>query len=446
MSPHGSSGVTVAANARPSTLRMVTIVAVLGACFVAIREGLPYAPVLWFAALRALLAGAVLAGLGLGQRRRLPRGLVEWAVIAGLGLANGTIVGAAMWFGTVHLATGIASVVANAQPLLIVLPAWALYGERPTRRAMAGLAVGFAGLVIVAIPGGGGSGAAIELVAAAGATAGTLLARRLGAQDNIVAGGWSFLLGGAALALWADLAEGAPAIRWTPRFAGSLAFIGVLGTALVYVLWFREARRCPLYRLAAWTFAVPLFGLALAVALEHERPGAWTVAGLSVVLASMWLLLRDQKRPAPGSTGVLGAARSADPGVSRAVARRSADPAGPAASTGARPSPGQPDDADGRGMPCPPRTAEPGARPCRHHPAGGHGGAGAGSGGRGRHGDAVVPGAAAEAEAVPGPPQATFGGTALRPTGMGTKGATPTGTNGTRWRFRHRDPPGQGGT
>lgn len=307
-------GALVAADARPSSVRMLWVVAVLGACFVSIRAGLADAPVLWFAAMRALVGGTVLVVLGLGQRRRLPHRLSEWAVIAGLGLANGTIGFAAMFLGTVHLATGVASVVANAQPLLIILPAWALYAERPTGRTIAGLGVGFVGLLVVAIPGGGGSGAALSLGAAAAATVGTLIARRLGALDNVVAGGWSFLLGGGALAVWAGLEEGAPTIRWSLQFVGVLAFLGVLGTAAVYVAWFKEARRCPLYRLTAWTFAVPLFGLILSVVIEGERPTVWTAGGLSVVLLSMFLVLFGRGGHAPDRTGTLGPEGDMAPG------------------------------------------------------------------------------------------------------------------------------------
>ncbi len=291
-----SSGTAIDPEARPSTWRMIWLVGVLGACFVSIRAGLDDAPVLWFAALRALVGGAVLLGIALGRRRPLPRGWREWTVISGLGLANATIGFAAMFLGTAHVATGIASVVANAQPLLIVLPAWALYAERPTRRVLLGLGIGFVGLIIVAVPGGGGSGAALSLGAAGAATAGTLVARQLGPLDNVVAGGWSFLLGGAALALWASLEEGGPSIRWSPHFVMLLAFLGVIGTAAVYVAWFTEVRRCPLYRLTAWTFAVPLVGLVLSVVIENERPSAWTAAGLAVVLASMWLVLRGGGR------------------------------------------------------------------------------------------------------------------------------------------------------
>lgn len=47
-------------------------------------------------------------------------------------------------------------------------------------RTSLALVVGFTGLVLVAVPGGGGSGAALSLLASVAATAGTLLSRRLG--------------------------------------------------------------------------------------------------------------------------------------------------------------------------------------------------------------------------------------------------------------------------
>jgi drug/metabolite transporter (DMT)-like permease len=62
-------------------------------------------------------------------------------------------------------------VLANAQPLLIVLPAWWLFGERLSTRAGIALAVGFTGLIVVALPGGGGSGALLSLLAATAVTA-----------------------------------------------------------------------------------------------------------------------------------------------------------------------------------------------------------------------------------------------------------------------------------
>lgn len=70
-------------------------------------------------------------------------------------MVNVTVAFAAMFGGVAGGATGTAAVLANAQPLLILLPAWWLYGERLSPRTSAALVVGFAGLVVVALPGGG---------------------------------------------------------------------------------------------------------------------------------------------------------------------------------------------------------------------------------------------------------------------------------------------------
>ena len=102
---------------------MLWITAAWGACFVAIEWGLRDAPLLWFAALRALIAGAALLALGAALHRPVPRGWRAWGLITVLGLVNVTVAFAAMFGGVAGGATGTAAVLANAQPLLILLPA-----------------------------------------------------------------------------------------------------------------------------------------------------------------------------------------------------------------------------------------------------------------------------------------------------------------------------------
>lgn len=272
---------------------MLWITAAWGACFVAIRWGLRDAPVLWFSALRALVAGAVLIATATVQRRPTPAGARVWSMIGLLALTNATVAFAAMFAGVDGLATGTAAVLANAQPLLILLPAWWLYGEPVTARTTVALVVGFAGLLIVAVPGGGGSGASLSILAAVAITAGTLLSRRLAGTDVIQAAGWHFLLGGVALATVAGAVEGLPRIDWTARFALALAFLSLVGTALAFWAWFTETLRCPLGQLAAWTFLTPVFGVAFGVILTSEYPGWWATVGIILVLASLWASVRS---------------------------------------------------------------------------------------------------------------------------------------------------------
>ena len=277
---------------RPRATRMLWITAAWGGCFIAIRWGLRDAPVLWFATLRALIAGVALLGLVGVQRRPLPRGRRSWSLIGALAVTNVTIAFAAMFAGVAGAATGTAAVLANAQPLLILLPAWWLYAEAISVRTAVALAVGFAGLVIVALPGGGGAGAGLSLLAAASITTGTLLARRIGGLDVVAVSAWHFLIGGALLGGFAAIVEGAPDIAWTPRFLALLAFLSLVGTAAAFVAWFTESLRCRLDVLSAWTFLVPVVGIGLAALVFGERPGGWTAIGLAVVLGSMWVVLR----------------------------------------------------------------------------------------------------------------------------------------------------------
>ena len=279
--------------ARPRVSRMLWITAVWGGCFVAIRWGLRDAPVLWFAALRALVAGAVLVPVATAQRRPRPVGGRAWWLIGLLAVTNASVAFATMFAGVDGLATGTAAVLANAQPLLILLPAWWLYGEQVNARTAIAIVVGFAGLLVVAVPGGGGSGAWLSILAAVAITAGTLLSRRLAGIDVVQTAGWHFLIGGVVLAAAAGVVEGLPRIDWTPRFVLSLAFLGVVGTALAFWAWFTETLRCPLGPLAAWTFLTPVFGVAFGVLLMSEYPGGWAVAGMVLVLASLWAAVRS---------------------------------------------------------------------------------------------------------------------------------------------------------
>lgn len=315
---------------RPKTGRMVWVTLVWGACFVVIGWGLPDAPVLWFAALRALLAGVALVALGGVQHRPLPPDSRSWALIAVFGLVDVTAGLGAMFAGAAGAAKGTAAVLANAQPLLIVLPAWWFYRERPTRATTAALILGFAGLGLVASADGTSSGPWLSLGAAAAAAGGTLLARRLRHVDVLVASGWHLLLGGVVLAAWASATEGMPHIRWSPSFIAALAFLALAGTAATSVAWFTEARRARLDQLTAWTFLVPVVGLGLAAALLGERPTGRTLAGLGAVLVALWLTQRPRRTPAPPANP----ARRSAPDVAGNTAVPTARPAGPIRTVG----------------------------------------------------------------------------------------------------------------
>ncbi len=309
-----SAGTPKAGTRPPHPGRMLFVTAGWGACFVGIRLGLADAPLLWFAALRALLAGVALLGVAAVSRRPAPP-RSAWLGIGALAVVNVAIAFGAMFAGTVGVASGVAAVLANAQPLLIVLPAWWLYQERPRPRTLIALLIGFLGLAITAAPGGLGGGALMSIGAAVAITIGTLLARRLGRVDVVMLSGWQFLIGGILLAGWAAVTEGAPDIHWRPQFIAALAFLALIGTAATYLIWFSELQHAPLVSLSAWTLLTPVFGIGFGWLLLGDRMSAQQTVGVGLVLAALPLLLLPRLRRAHRKA--LTAEDTVPPGASR---------------------------------------------------------------------------------------------------------------------------------
>ena len=258
-----------------------------GACFLFIRIGLRDAPTAWFAALRALGAGTILLLAAEARGARWPRDARSWSVIAAMALVNVAVAFWAMFEATRGVATGIASALANTQPLLILLPAWWLYGERPSLTVLLAAAVGLVGVGLITGGAGGGGGAWLALVAAAAVTGGTLLARRLAGIDLVLASALQFLVGGLMLSGWAAATGPLAAIRLTPTFLIALAFLALAGSAVPTLLWFQETLRSDLSRLAIWTLLVPAIGVGLGVLVLGERPGPAAMIGLALILASL---------------------------------------------------------------------------------------------------------------------------------------------------------------
>ncbi|MDH3524636.1 MAG: DMT family transporter [Acidobacteriota bacterium] len=94
-----------------------------------------------FYALPALLV----LWLALGSRRASPR-------LVGLALASGLAFGLDLvfWHRAIQwIGAGLATVLGNIQVVLVGLAAWLLYGERPRNTVFAGVALAFAGMILV---------------------------------------------------------------------------------------------------------------------------------------------------------------------------------------------------------------------------------------------------------------------------------------------------------
>jgi drug/metabolite transporter (DMT)-like permease len=265
-------------------------------CYVTIKAGLPLAPPLRFAGLRAAVAGAALLLLLAATRSSPLPTRQRWPGILLLA-ALGALSYGAMFLSPSRTGAGIASVLGNTTPLFAILLAAAVLRERITPSKLIALVLGFAGVSLIAYPaitgpsGAGLVGAVLPLLVAVGGATESVVIKRLDVGGDILrVAGWQLLLGGLSLLALSAWVERDASILWGTRFATLLAFLALVGTAFTTALWYWLLQRDEVGRLSLYLFLVPVLGLGLAAALYGERLGAVEWAGVAVTLVGLgWI-------------------------------------------------------------------------------------------------------------------------------------------------------------
>ncbi|MGW5029595.1 DMT family transporter, partial [Streptomyces albidoflavus] len=259
----------------------VTVV-LWASAFVSIRSaGEAYSP--GALALGRLLAGAAVLGAVAAVRRigLPPRGAWPGILLSGV-LWFGVYMVVLNW-GEREVDAGTAALLVNIGPLLIALLGGTLLGEGLPRPLLAGVAVSFAGAVVVGLSTSGDGGASVLGVVlcllAAGSYAAGVVAqkpalRHAGALQVTTYG----CLVGAVVCLpftGTHLAE----LRTAPLGATlNMVYLGVFPTALAFTTWAFALSRTTAGRMGATTYAVPALVVLMSWALLGEVPAPLALA------------------------------------------------------------------------------------------------------------------------------------------------------------------------
>jgi drug/metabolite transporter (DMT)-like permease len=279
-------------------VRLVTVMLLWALCYPLITVGLSLAPHLAFAAMRAGIAGVFLLAIAVFLHRPVPRGVRSWAVLALVGFGSTGFGFLGMFHAAEFVSPGLATVIANAQPLLAAILAHFLLKEQLTRVGWAGLGLGFIGILVIATFGVGpgvassyAAGIAYITLAAAGVSVGNIGMKLLpGDLDARMAMGLQLLVGAVPLALLSALTEDWGRMAWSAEFALVLVTIAVAGTSLAFWLWFSALREIELSRANAFTFLVPIFGLGIGAIFFGEQLSWLQAGGAALVIVGIILL------------------------------------------------------------------------------------------------------------------------------------------------------------
>ncbi|AOG22750.1 DMT family transporter [Acidovorax sp. RAC01] len=274
----------------------VVLAALWGASFLFMRLGASEFGPLPTAGLRVALATVFLWPIMLRQGH-LGAFRQHWRPIMLAGVINSAIPFALFAWAVMHIATGLTSILNATVPLFGALIAWMWLGDRITRLRWAGLALGFAGVALLAWRAPAGTG--FKTDSAAWAIGACLLASCFyGLSASFTRRyltGVPPLANAAGSQLGAALGLALPTVwLWPAQMPGlrawaAIAAIAVLCTGIAYILYFRLIQHAGPSRALAVTFITPVFAVLYGVLFLGERVTLWML-GCAVVIVCGTLL------------------------------------------------------------------------------------------------------------------------------------------------------------
>lgn len=279
-------------------LCLATVYFVWGTSYIATRVGVLALPPLLFGGVRFLIAGVLLTSVALlrgftpAQLSGQWRHLLVMALL-GVSISNGLQIWAMQW---VPSHTG--ALLNASSALWIVL--FGLTGRRahhPGMRAVAGIAVGFAGTALLVLPAGHGGEATpllpqlMILAACVVWSLCTIYMRNHSlAIDLFALVGLQMLLGGAFMTL-AGLAHGDLAHwQWSLRGGLALAYLVVASSCFAYVAYAWLARHATPAQTGTYSYVNPALAAVAGYLILGERMGGLQMVGAAVILAGVLMI------------------------------------------------------------------------------------------------------------------------------------------------------------
>ncbi|TBR36920.1 MULTISPECIES: drug/metabolite exporter YedA [Dyella] len=272
-------------------LALFALYVIWGSTYLGIRFALESYPPFLLAGVRFLIAGSLLFGVlrlrGVAMPTRAQWGNAAVTGILLLGFGNGLVC-----FAEQTVSSGIAAVAVASMPLFAAVFA-SVYGEHPTRGEIAGLLLGFVGVIVLNL-GSGLSGSrmgAIALLTAAAAWAfGSVWSKRRDMPKGPMNTAAQMLCGSAGL-LIVGLLHGErlpdhPSVRAT----AAVAYLIVFGSLIAFSAYLYVLKTVRPALATSYAYVNPPVAVLFGVMFVGERIGPFDLLGMALILSAVGLI------------------------------------------------------------------------------------------------------------------------------------------------------------
>jgi drug/metabolite transporter (DMT)-like permease len=286
-------------NKRLAYFAWIAVCLIWGTTYLGIRIALETIPPFLMAAFRWSVAGSVIIAILAARGEPLPP-VNAWGPLAVLGLLLLAIGNGGVVWAERTVSSGLTAVLVSTSPFWMVgIEALRADGDPLTARRVAGLLVGFAGIVLLVWPevqigeGGRGflGGVAAAQLACVGWAIGSSYERRHSREANVLAtaafemlfGGLMLLAVGLARHEWATLA-------FTPRTLGALAYLTFAGAIGAFSAYAYALKHLPVATVSLYAYINPVIAVVLGTLVLREPFSIRMAVAAVVVLAGMALV------------------------------------------------------------------------------------------------------------------------------------------------------------
>jgi drug/metabolite transporter (DMT)-like permease len=283
-------------------LAFVTVCVVWGTTYLGITVALETVSVLLVAGLRWMTAGVLLCAILVASGRRLPPRRL-WGPLILLGFLMNIVGNGFVVFAQQSVPSGLTAV------LIAITPFWSALierllpnGDRFSRRALVGLSIGFAGIVVLVWPEmtqGGANGTSFLIgvlaiqVACIGWVVGTSYAKRheLG-DDPFPSAALQMVFSGIMLLALATANGDWSSLTFTPRSFAAMAYLSIAGSLVAYSAYIYAIQHLPLSTVSLYAYINPIIAVALGTALLGEPLSTRIALAAGLVLTGTWIVGR----------------------------------------------------------------------------------------------------------------------------------------------------------
>lgn len=272
-------------------LLLVLVAALWGLNFVVIRLGLDNFPPLLFSALRFFFAAVPLVFF-------LPKPDVPWRIIIGIGVMLGVVKFSFLFIGMdVGVPPGLASLLLQSQAFFTVLLAFLVFGAKPRPLQMAGMAVAFSGIALIALTIDGSftvTGLALVIAAAIAWAFSNMLMKTAGSASMLNLMVWVSLVPPIPLLIISVMVEGfdtglAALADVTLSGAGAVLFIAYVATIFGFAVWGAMIGRYGVSTVAPFSLLVPVFGMSSSALLLGEAFGPLRILAAALIVVGLMM-------------------------------------------------------------------------------------------------------------------------------------------------------------